>query len=99
MENNELSQIIFNDDDISDAYHIFIGKKISDETKELTSRSRFLGSFVLSYSRMMLDDIINCIYGKDRFRIEGIQKQVYLGDTDSIIIHSSLLQKLIDGNL
>ena len=47
---------------------------------------------------MMLDDIINCIYGKDRFRIEGIQKQVYLGDTDSIIIHSSLLQKIIDGD-
>ena len=58
MENNELSEIIFNDDDISDAYHIFIGKKIGDETKELTSRSRCSGSFALSYSRMMLDDII-----------------------------------------
>ena len=35
-----------------------------DETKNLTSRSRFLGSFVLSYSRLMLDNIINAAYEK-----------------------------------
>ena len=39
------------------------------ETKNLTSRSRFLGSFVLSYSRLMLDNIINAAYGEDRFNI------------------------------
>ena len=62
IEENELDEIIINDEDIEDAYHVFIGKKKSDETKDLTTRSRFLGLFVLSYSRMMLNDIINCIY-------------------------------------
>ena len=68
--------------------------KKTDETKDLTSRSRFLGSFILSYSRMMLDEIINCIYRENRFKKEFIKNQVYLGDTDSIVIHSSLIEKL-----
>jgi len=54
-----------------------------------------LGAFVLAYSRQMLDDIVNCIYGENRFRKEGIKQQIYYGDTDSIIIHVSLLDKLI----
>ena len=93
LENNELSDIILNDDSL-DSYHIFIGKKLSDEGKDLTSRSRFLGSFVLSYSRMMLDDIINCVYGEDRFDINKASSQIYYGDTDSIIIHQSQVKKL-----
>ena len=32
----------------------------------------------------------------DRFNISGLKKQVYNGDTDSIIIHGSLVQKLQD---
>ena len=95
FENNKLEEIIFNDDDANDGYHVFIGKRISDETKDLTSRSRFLGSFVLSYSRLMLDNIINAIYGKDRFNESLIKNQVYLGDTDSLIAHSSHLDKLM----
>ena len=43
---------------------------------------------------MMLDDIVNCIYEEDRFKKEGIEKQIYVGDTDSIVIHSSLVEKL-----
>ena len=43
---------------------------------------------------MMLDDIVNCIYEEDRFKKEGIEKQIYVGDTDSIVIHSSLIEKL-----
>ena len=31
------------------------------------TRSRFLGSFVLSYSRLMLDNIINAAYGEEIF--------------------------------
>ena len=98
MEENILSDIIFNEEEEEDSYHVFVGKKISDETKDLSSRSRFLGSFVLSYSRVLLDNIINCIYGEDRFNISGLKKQIYNGDTDSIIIHCSLVQKLKDNN-
>ena len=93
MDENTLSDIIFNDED-ENGYHVFIGKRISDETKDLSSRSRFLGSFVLSYSRLMLDNIVNCIYGENRFNEAGIKTQIFLGDTDSLIIHSSLIHKL-----
>ncbi len=96
LENNDLNDIILNDETFEESYHIFIGKKKSDETKDLTSRSRFLGAFVLSYSRLMLDNIVNCVYGEDRFRSEGIQKQIYYGDTDSLIVHQSQLKQLED---
>ena len=66
MDENDLDRIITNDED-PDGYHVFIGNKKMDEIKNLTSRSRFLGSFVLSYSRLVLDNIINAAYGKDRF--------------------------------
>ena len=55
--------------------------------KNLTPRSRFSGSFVLSYSRLMLDNIINAAYGEDRFNINIIDKQIYYGDTDSILLN------------
>ena len=95
LDENILDDIIFNDDNDNDCYHVFVGKNISDENKDLTSRSRFLGSFVLSYSRLLLDDIVNCIYGDNRFKIEGLKNQIYYGDTDSIMIHCSLLDKLL----
>jgi hypothetical protein len=98
MEENKLKEIITNDDD-DEGYHVFIGNKNIDESKELTSRSRFLGSFVLSYSRLMLDNIVTCVYGEDRFSEKGIDKQIYTGDTDSIIIHCSLIKRLEDNNL
>ena len=64
-----------------------------DETKKLTSRSRFLGSFVLSYSRLMLDNIINAAYGEDRYNINIIDKQIYYGDTDSILVNVDISKK------
>ena len=48
--------------------------------KNLTSRSRFLGSFVLSYSRLMLDNIINASHGEDRFN-NNIIKNKYIMET------------------
>ena len=65
-----------------------------DETKNLTSRSIFLGSFVLSYSRLMLDNIINAAYGENRFNINIIDKQIYYGDTDSILVNVDIAKKL-----
>ena len=43
--------------------------------------------FLLSYSRLMLDDIINAAYGEDRFNINIIDKQIYYGDNDSILVN------------
>ena len=40
LENNDLNDIILNDETFEESYHIFIGKNKSDETKDLTSRSR-----------------------------------------------------------
>ena len=65
-----------------------------DETKNVTSRSRFLGSFVLSYSRLMLDNIISTAYGEDRFNNNIIDKQIYYGDTDSVLVNVDIAKKL-----
>ena len=65
-----------------------------DETKNLISVSRFLGSFVLSYSRLMLDNIINAAYGEDRFNNNIIDKQIYYGDTDSVLLKADVAKRL-----
>ena len=93
MDENDLNRIITNDED-PDGYHVFIGTKKMDETKNLTSRSRFLGSFVLSYSRLMLDNIINAAYGGDRYNFIIIDKQIYYGDTDSVLVNVDVAKKL-----
>ena len=54
MDVNEIKEIIFNDDDLNDAYQVFIGKRITDETKNLSTRSSLLGAFVLAYSRHVI---------------------------------------------
>ena len=74
MDENDLDRIITNDED-HDGYHVFIGTKM-DETKYLTSIRRFLGSFVLLYSHLMLDNIINAAYGEDIFNANIIDKQI-----------------------
>ena len=63
-----------------------------DETKN--SRSRFLGLFVLSYPRLMLDNIIDAAYGEYRFNINVIDKQIYYGDTDSVLVNVDIAKKL-----
>ena len=92
MDENDLDRIITNDED-PDGYHVFIGTKKMDETKNLTSRSRFLGFFVLPYSRLRLDNIINAAYGEDRFNINIIDKQIYYGDTDSVLVNVDIAKK------
>ena len=96
MNDNVLKQLILNQDD-PEGLHIFIGERILDINKQLTSRSVFLGSFILSYTRRLLNKIFNCIYGDDRYRQEGITKQIYYGDTDSLLVHCTQINKLIKG--
>ena len=53
----------------------------------LTSRSWFSGSFVLSYSRSMLDNIIKAASGENRFNDIIFDKQIDYGDTDSVLVN------------
>jgi len=94
LQENKMKDIITCDDD-DEGYHVFIGNKYLDETVNVTSRSVFLGSFILSYSRVMINDIIDCIYGEERYMKEGISKQIYTGDTDSVVVHIDQVEKLI----
>ena len=42
----------------------------------------------------MLDNIINASYGEDRFNNNIIDKQIYYGDTDSILVNVYIAKKL-----
>ena len=35
----------------------------------------------------MLDNILDAAYGEDRFNINIIDKQIYYGDTDSVLVN------------
>ena len=73
LEENELKNIIPCDEE-DDGFHVFIGNKFVNESRHLSGRPSYLGAFVLSYSRALLNDIIDTIYGEDRFTIDGIKK-------------------------
>ena len=98
LQENELTNVIL-DDNEEEGYHVFIGKKFIKESQHLSGRPSYLGAFVVAYSRVLLNNIIDVIYGDDRYTVEGIKKQVYTGDTDSLVVHSSQLQRLIDANM
>ena len=42
----------------------------------------------------MLDNIINAAYGEDRFNINITDKQIYYGDTDSILVNVDIAKNL-----
>ena len=93
MENVELSKIVVNLDD-PDAYHLFIGDRMTDISKFLTKRSIFLGCFVLQFSRLLFNNIINAIYEGRRFTAEGIGLQIGYNDTDSFLMRGEDLDKI-----
>jgi hypothetical protein len=67
------------------------------ELDETVNKPSFLGSFILGYSREIMDKYINAING-----YHNIDSSFYRTDTDSLIIHSSQLpnvQKYIGKNL
>ena len=41
----------------------------------------------------MLDNIINAAYGEDRFNNNIIDKQIYYGDTDSVLLKVDIAKK------
>ena len=42
----------------------------------------------------MLDNIINAAYGEDRFNENIIDKQIYYGDTDSVLLKVDIAKRL-----
>jgi ATP-dependent DNA helicase PIF1 len=76
------------------------GERNCIDDLECTGRPRYLGYFVLSYSRLMLDGIFDVT---NPWRLEGslraVTSQVLYGDTDSILVHSSALPRLLRANL
>lgn len=66
------------------------GERRSHENYEWTKRPRYLGAFILAWSRYMLDNIITLIQPDRRAgTIASLQGQCLYGDTDSLLIHSS----------
>lgn len=69
-------------------------RKVYDKY-EWTNRPRYLGAFILAWTRYQLDHIISVI---NPYRREGsprsVFSQVLYGDTDSLLIHCSALSRL-----
>ena len=92
MDENDLDRFITNDVD-PDGYQVFIGTKKMGETK-FNIKKYVLGLLSLSYSRLVLDNIINASYGEDRFNNNIIDKQIYYGDTESVLLNVDIAKKL-----
>lgn len=82
--------------DCSNGSYIMTGENHNYESEHWrSSRLPYIGAFILSYSRMMLESII-----RDGFsnRCDGtvasIKHQVFYGDTDSLIVHCSVIPKV-----
>lgn len=63
---------------------MIIGEKKVDESKFVTSRCSYIGSFVLAYTRSMVHEIIE-IACPNRYNAQGIDEQPFYGDTDSLV--------------
>ena len=74
---------------------IMKGRAHVNEKFEWTNRPRFLGSFVLAWSRLLYDDIYDLI---NPWRREGSRRsiinQILYGDTDSFFVHCSAIPRL-----
>ena len=93
LEHVNLMDIVINNED-PNGFHMFRGETKKIPSKFLTKRSIFLGLYVLQYSRLLLNNILKDLYGELRYREEGIPLQIKYSDTDSALVHSSLLPNL-----
>ena len=60
-----------------------------------TARPRYLGSFVLAWARLMLDDVMQAVNPNRRDgTITSIRQQPIYGDTDSVMVPMSCLPRL-----
>ena len=64
IKDNYVKDII--SEKLNDSYTVFIGEKIKNY-QDLTDRSIILGSYVLAYSRHLLNEITDIALGEDRY--------------------------------
>lgn len=73
----------------------YIGGSLLDKSNYLSRSPIHLGVFILDYSKVMLDEIIQTINPNRRDgTLQSVIQQPLTGDTDSLVIHSSLLPRL-----
>lgn len=73
------------------------GEPLVDDSNIMCSRPRYLGAFVLSYTRQMIGKLVNLINPKCRGGgVEGIKMQPFYGDTDSLFAHADAIPRLMD---
>lgn len=73
------------------------GQRKRHDLFEWTSRPRYMGSFILAWSRYLLDTIIEQAFPSRRDGdANSVQSQFLYGDTDSLLIHSSCLRRIKD---
>lgn len=73
----------------------YIGGDKLDKSDYLSKSPIHLGVFILDYSKQLLDEIIQTINPERREgTIQSIKYQPLTGDTDSLVVHSSLLPRL-----
>lgn len=73
---------------------IIKGKPLNEDKKDvLCSRPIFLAVFILDYTKCMVDDFIQKLM-PNRFNVNGIFEQPLYGDTDSLVVHASLLKNV-----
>ena len=73
---------------------ILYGRDKNAKKRYLSSRAPYVGSFVLAYSRLMLQHIISVINPN-----EDPALQPALGDTDSLLVPKSALGRLMDAGI
>jgi hypothetical protein len=81
--------------DQSDKKLALVGERTESMENELTKRPRYLGAFTLAWSRYMFDYIYD-LANVDRLNptAESVCFQPLYGDTDSLLVHSSMLRAL-----
>ena len=73
----------------------YIGGSLKDNSNYLSKSPIHLGVFILDYSKKLLDEIIQTINPNRRDgSVQSVIQQPLTGDTDSLVVHSSLLPRL-----
>lgn len=79
---------------------ILKGRNVVHEDLEFTERPRYLGGFILAYSKIIYDNVYSVV---NPYRREGTKRsinyQIPYGDTDSFLIHLSRVPALREAGL
>lgn len=74
---------------------ILKGRNVVREDLEFTERPRYLGGFILAYSKILYDDVYTVVNPLRRSGcLQSVKMQIPYGDTDSFLIHMSRVPAL-----